>query len=86
MKDNYDFSNSKRGSIIDPEGKTRVTVWVDDDVLAAFRTRAVQEGKGYQALMNDALRSHNRNSAAPVTMETLRHMLRETIHEELRAN
>ncbi|MCL2591117.1 MAG: BrnA antitoxin family protein [Betaproteobacteria bacterium] len=85
MKDSYDFSNTKRGSVIDPEGKTRVTVWVDDDVLAAFRTRAIQEGKGYQALMNDALRLCSYDSAAPITMESLRRMLRETIHEELRA-
>ncbi|MCL2874907.1 MAG: BrnA antitoxin family protein [Betaproteobacteria bacterium] len=86
MKDSYDFSSSKRSPIIDPEGKTRVTVWVDDDVLAAFRARAIQEGKGYQALMNDALRSISDNSTVPITVESLRRMLRETIHEELRTH
>ncbi|MCL2645037.1 MAG: BrnA antitoxin family protein [Betaproteobacteria bacterium] len=86
MKDSYDFSDTRRGSVIDPVGKTRVSVWVDDDVLAAFRARAVQEGKGYQALMNDALRSITRDPTTPITMESLRRMLRETIHEELRAN
>ena len=84
MKDSYDFLNAKRGPIIDPEGKTRVTVWVDDDVLAAFRSLAVQEDKGYQALMNDALRLHNRDSTDPITMESLRRVLRETLHEERR--
>jgi len=84
MKNSYDFSDSKRGSIIAPEGKTRVTVWVDDEVLAAFRARAVQEGKGYQALINDALRSISHDSNVPISMESLRRMLRETIHEELR--
>jgi plasmid stability protein len=83
MKDSYDFSNAKHGPVIESKGKTRITMWVDDDVLAAFRARAAQQGKGYQTLMNDALRSHSREEAAPVTMEVLRTILREIIHEEL---
>ena len=83
MKDSYDFSNAKRGPVIEPKGKTRVTMWVDDDVLAVFRARAAQQGKGYQTLMNDALRSRSHEETAPVTMEALRGVLREIIHEEL---
>jgi hypothetical protein len=83
MRNSYDFSNAKRGPVIESKGKTRITMWVDDDVLAAFRARAVQQGKGYQTLMNDALRLHSHDEATPVTMEALRHMLREIIHEEL---
>jgi len=86
MRDSYDFLNTKRGPVIDPEGKTRITVWVDDDVLAAFRSRAAREGKSYQALISDALRSISSNPNSPITMESLRRMLRETIHEELRTN
>jgi len=83
MKDSYDFSNAKRGPVIESKGKTRVTMWVDDDVLAAFRASAAQQGKGYQTLMNDVLRSHSHEETAPVTMEALRAILREIIHEEL---
>jgi uncharacterized protein (DUF4415 family) len=86
MKDSYDFSNAKRGPVVEPKGKTRVTMWVDDDVLAAFRARAAQQGKGYQTLMNDALRSHSHDETILVTMEALRRVLRETIHEELHAD
>ena len=94
MRKEYDFSNAKRASEVphlaklqsEMKGKTRVTMWVDNDVLAAFRARAAQQGKGYQTLMNDALRTHSHDEAVPVTVEALRRMLRETIHEELREN
>ncbi|MHB1268312.1 MAG: BrnA antitoxin family protein [Acidithiobacillus ferriphilus] len=32
----------------------RITIYVDADVLQAFRTRAEAEGRGYQVLMNEA--------------------------------
>jgi uncharacterized protein (DUF4415 family) len=32
--------------------KTRVTMWIDEDVVAAFRERAAQGGSGYQTEMN----------------------------------
>ena len=79
MKDIYDFSNAKRGPVVEPKGKSRITMWIDDDVLAAFRARAAQEGKGYQTLMNDALRAHSNGNSTPVSI------LRETIPEELHA-
>ena len=57
MRAEYDFSNAKRGAAIEPAGKTRITIFIDDDILAAFRARAEQEGKGYQTLINAALRA-----------------------------
>ena len=38
MEDEYDFSQGKRGAI-EPmsQGKTRITIRLDDDVLAWFR-------------------------------------------------
>ena len=57
MRAEYDFSNAKRGAVIEPAGKTRITIFIDDDILAAFRARAEQEGKGYQTLINAALRA-----------------------------
>lgn len=46
MKDEYDFSNGTRGAVIEPTNKTRITIFLDDDILAAFRERATQSGKG----------------------------------------
>lgn len=37
--------------------KTRITIYLDDEVLQKFRTLSEQSGKGYQTLINAALRS-----------------------------
>lgn len=81
MKESYDFSRASRGPVIEPGGKTRITIFIDDDVLAAFRERAGAEGKGYQTLINEALRQTVVPESATVTVESLRRVLR----EELRA-
>ena len=79
MRDEYDFSQARRGPVIDAAGKTRITIYLDDDVLAAFRDRAGREGKGYQTLINETLRAAIAPEAAPVTMEALRRVLREEL-------
>jgi len=38
------------------EGKTRITIMLDNDLLAAFRARAEAEGTGYQTLISRSLR------------------------------
>jgi uncharacterized protein (DUF4415 family) len=81
MKDEYDFSNGKRGVVVDSTGKTRITIFLDDDILAAFREQASQNGKGYQTLINNALRASLSPETAPLTVE----MLRKVLHEELHA-
>ena len=81
MKAEYDFSKAKRGAVIEPTGKTRITIFIDDDILAAFRSRAETTGKGYQTLINEALRSAITPENAPITVDALRKVLR----EELRA-
>jgi uncharacterized protein (DUF4415 family) len=80
MKAEYDFSEAKRGAVVEPKGKTRISIYLDDDILAVFRARAEAEGKGYQTLINAALRAAIDPSAAPVTVETLRQVLREELH------
>ncbi|MBN3858419.1 BrnA antitoxin family protein [Paraburkholderia sp. Ac-20340] len=65
MSDTFDFSQAKRGPILDPKGKTRITIMLDDDVLQAFRERAASEGKGYQTLINEALRKSLKAGQAP---------------------
>ena len=79
MKDEYDFSMAKRGAVIAPTGKTRITIYIDDDVLSAFRSRAETEGLGYQTLINSALRLATAPKAAPLTAEALRLVLREEL-------
>jgi uncharacterized protein (DUF4415 family) len=81
MKDEYDFSNGTRGAVVEATGKTRITIFLDDDVLAAFREQAAQRGKGYQTLINEALRASLSPESAPLTVE----LLRKILHEELRA-
>ena len=79
MKDHYDFSGARRGAVAEKKGKTRITIWVDDAVLEVFRGRAANEGKGYQTLMNEALRAASLEDA-PVTLSALRQIIREALH------
>lgn len=76
----YDFSNATRGAVADTVGKTRITIMIDDDILAAFREQASREGKGYQTAINEALRHAIDPESAPVTVEALRRILREEMH------
>lgn len=80
MKAEYDMKKAKRGAVIAPVGKTRITIYLDDAVLAAFRKRAESEGRGYQTLINEALGIALAESSAPVTIGTLRKVLREELH------
>jgi len=81
MKREYDFSQGKRGPVLrTPKGKTRVTIRLDDDVLAWFRKRVEDAGGGnYQTLINDALRA-----AIEQQREPLEATLRRVIRDELR--
>lgn len=40
----YDLSQGQRGAVIANNGKTRITIWLDDEVLELFRQRAEAEG------------------------------------------
>jgi len=51
----YDFADAKRGAVLAPHGKTRITILVDTRTLDAFRAIAEREGRGYRTLMNEAL-------------------------------
>src|SRR5438046_46310 len=77
MKREYDFSKGKRGAVITTTGKTRITIYLDDDVLERFRERADSTGRGYQTMINEALRAHLRKSQQPVNANTLRRIIRE---------
>ena len=84
MRLEYDFSKGKRGAVIPKKGKTRISIFIDNSVLAEFRARAEKAGSGYQTMMNDALRMYLAQSDQPVTEKTLRQVLRQEMPEYLR--
>ncbi len=77
MRDEYDFSKGKRGAVLPTTGKTRITIYIDDDILAAFRARAEEAGSGYQTLVNEALKASLAKDDKPLTAAALRRILRE---------
>lgn len=78
MKDEYDFSQGKRGALLPSKGKTRITIYLDDTTLEAFRSRAEESGTGYQTLINEALKDYlAQNSEKPITESVLRRVLKE---------
>jgi hypothetical protein len=85
MRDEYDFSKGKRGAVVPQKGKTRISIFIDNAILAEFRARAEKAGTGYQTMMNDALRAHLSQVDQPVTEKVLRHVLRQEIPEYLRS-
>jgi uncharacterized protein (DUF4415 family) len=79
MKEEYDFRQAKRGAVIPQPGKTRITIYIDNDVLNSFRTRAENSGIGYQTIMNQALREYLDKSNTPLDELTLRRVIREEL-------
>ncbi|ASC73911.1 uncharacterized protein XM38_048850 [Halomicronema hongdechloris C2206] len=81
MAAEYDFSQGKRGAIDPtPSGKTRITIRLDDEVLAWFREQVhIAGGGNYQTLINEALRQHIQASR-----ESLEETLRKVVREELK--
>jgi uncharacterized protein (DUF4415 family) len=84
MKDQYDFSKGKRGRVLPPEmeseGKTRITIRLDRDIVDRFFEMAEQSGgaTGYQTLINTALREYL-DGKAPKLEDTLRRIIREEL-------
>lgn len=81
MKKEYDFSKGKRGPVIRQRGKTRITIHLDDEVLDAFRERADAAGRGYQTMINEALREHLTQSRDRVDADTIRRIVREELRK-----
>lgn len=84
MRKEYDFSKGKRGAVLKPRAKTRITIYLDDDVIEAFRVEAEKAGRGYQTLINHALRQHVTNIGEPVDTNNLRRILREELSKTSR--
>ena len=80
MRKEYDFSRGRRGPVArPPTGKTRITIRLDNDVLAWFKSQVHKAGGGnYQTLINRALREHISSEGTPLE-DTLRRVLREEL-------
>jgi hypothetical protein len=52
---------------------------VDDAVIKRFKVQAEKTGKGYQTLINEALKSHVGLGEQPVTQELVRKIVREEL-------
>ena len=85
MKKEYDFSKAKRGAVVPTHGKTRITIYLDDAILEQFRRESAKTGKGYQTLINEALRlqpvlvKHLTRKDDPLTPELVRRIVREEL-------
>jgi uncharacterized protein (DUF4415 family) len=84
MKKTHDFRKGKRGPVVSvPQGKTRITIRLDDDVIAWFREQVHAAGGGnYQTLLNLALREYIADQKEPLE-KTLRRILREELRSYL---
>src|SRR6266699_2662370 len=80
MKREYDFRKAKRGAVVSvPRGKTRITIRLDDEILAWFREQVERAGGGnYQTLINEVLRQHVQRAREPLE-KTLRRVIREEL-------
>ena len=58
MKREYDFSRAKRGAVVATRGKTRITIYLDDEIVQRFKAESERTGKGYQTRINAVLRSY----------------------------
>lgn len=77
MRKEYDLSNAEKGAVLKSPGKERITILLDQDILAAFRERVSDTGRGYQTAINQALRDYLASDGLETT-------LRRVVREELR--
>lgn len=85
MRKEYDLSNAKRAKDVphlaklqaEGTGKTRITIMLDNDIIKNFKSKAKQQGLGYQTLINQVLKNYINSSA--LNEETLRKVIREEL-------
>jgi uncharacterized protein (DUF4415 family) len=79
MLEEYDFSKGRAGPVIPHKGKTRITIFIDTDILEWFRDEAEREGRGYQTAINQALRNYIKQDRRPI-----QDIVKEVVRKELR--
>ena len=58
MLEEYDFSKGKRGPVIQNKGETRITIFIDTDILEWFMDKAKRKDRGDQTAINQVLRNY----------------------------
>jgi len=82
MMDNYDFSQGKRGAVIQHQ-KENINLYLDKDVLQWFRDQ-VTGGGDYQVLINQVLKHHIQHHDESLE-DTLRRVIREEVTQKTRS-
>jgi uncharacterized protein (DUF4415 family) len=90
MRKEYDFSKSRRAKDVphlaklqaESQGKSRITIMLDNDVLDNFRDKADAKGMGYQTLINQVLRDSLNTQVMDEAQ--IYKVIRKAIREELR--
>ena len=82
MREDYDLSGARRGAVVPAgPGKTRITIRLDNEILAWFREQVSREGGGsYQSKINSALRQYIERQGEPLE-QLFRRVLREELAE-----
>jgi uncharacterized protein (DUF4415 family) len=62
----YDFGKGKRGAVIPNKGKTRITIFIDTDILEWFRMKPSARPRRYQTVINHALRNYIKQDKRPI--------------------
>ena len=77
----YDLSKGKRGPVVTEKGKTRITIFLDDEIIRRFRALAQKTGKGYQTLINQALKQQLAIEEPRLTATVVRKIIREELSQ-----
>ncbi len=70
---------TQRGAVLSNQGKTRITIYLDNKTLQRFKAESERTGKGYQTLINEALSQHHIDAERPVTAREVRTIVREEL-------
>ena len=77
----YDFSKGKRGPVVTEKVKTRITIFLYDEIIRRFRALAQKTGKGYQTLINQALKQQLAIEEPRLTATVVRKIIREELSQ-----
>ena len=79
MRKEADSSKGRRGAVVPATGKTRITIYIDDEILRCFKEQSEKTGRGYQTLINEALGVVLGLNQDPLTPELIRRIVREEL-------
>ncbi len=54
-------------------------MYLDDEIVAAFKSESARTGTGYQTLINEVLAQHLGITEKPMTIEQVRKIVREEL-------